>query len=93
MDDFTEEEKIDYIFKELKSQKIWKYFKWFFNIFIILLVVHIYYNIIPNLDKSEIIRAFADNMIEFNRPATEDIVNDMIKKGVAWASAISDSLK
>ena len=72
MDDFTEEEKIDYIFKELKSQKIWKYFKWFFNIFIILLVVQIYYNIIPNLDNN-------NNIINYVLTKREIVTNGVTK--------------
>ena len=97
MADFTEEEKIDYIFKELKAQKRWKYFKWFFNIFLILGMIHVYYNIIPNLDKDKIIRAFSDNMIEFIRPITEDLVNDMIEREAEKAKesleTIPDSIK
>ena len=80
MADFTEEEKIDYIFKELKSQKKSRYFKSFFKIIILFILAYGYFYIIPTLDKDKILGVVSDNMLDFIRPITENLVNDMIEK-------------
>ena len=97
MADFTEEEKIDYIFKELKFQKKSRYFKWFFKIMMLLVLIYGYFYIIPKLDKDKFFGVISDNMVDFVRPITENLVNDMLERETEKAKdstkAISDALR
>jgi len=80
MSDYSTEEKIDYIFKELKSQKRWRIWKITFKLLIILFWIYIYMNFIQWINKDKIIKDFSNTIWEIVAPIAENIVNNMIKE-------------
>ncbi len=78
MTNYTQEEKIDYIFKELKSQKRGRIFKWLFRIIILFLLFFAYKNFIEWLNREELIENAASGIWEIVQPITENILKNIM---------------
>lgn len=72
------EEKIDYIYKEIRKQKRVKYVSLGIKIFFVLFLVYTYYKIIPSFDTSKYKDNITDKFSEIIQPITEKVVNSMI---------------
>lgn len=77
MADLSFEEKIDYIYKELKAQKRWRLFKLFLKLAIIWLII----TLLNSADKQQIIDSTTKFIWDIAKPITESIVKDMINGG------------
>ena len=80
------EEKIDYIYKELKAQKRSRLFKLILKLAIIWLII----TLLNSVNKEQIIDQAVEYLWNIVKPITKDIVNDMIKNNDT--KSISDSL-
>lgn len=89
----TQEEKIDYIFKELKSQKKTRFFKIFFRIFIFLGIIIFYFYILPNLDKEKIMWTISDYVIDISKPMVEELVKETATSNLDMDSLIKELKK
>lgn len=92
MSNYTPEEKIDYIFKELKKQKSLRISKTIFKLILLWLVIYSYFTFIHWLDKDEMIANLASYIWEIVQPITENIVNDMVEKNNLDTSNIDPEL-
>ena len=75
---YTTEDKIDYIFKELKSQKRARILKTIFRLVVIWFIIYIYVNFIHWLNQEEIMKTITSTISDIAKPITQDLVNDMI---------------
>ncbi len=78
MPKYTSEEKIDYIFNELKSQKRSRIFKTLFKITIFWFIIFLYFNFVNWLDKQVVIDNISWIISDITKPIAQNIVNDMI---------------
>lgn len=76
MDYLSMEEKIDYIYKELKAQKRARIFWLIFKLVIFLLILYFYFFIFPNLDFSNYMWEFSNFMADIVWPIVEKVAND-----------------
>ncbi|MFK7780051.1 MAG: hypothetical protein QM490_02790 [Candidatus Gracilibacteria bacterium] len=89
---YTPEEKIDYIFKELKKQKTIRTSKAFLKIILIFLLIYGYFTYIHGLDKEELMANFSSYIQKIVQPITENIVNDMVEKNNIDVNNISPEM-
>lgn len=82
------EEKIDYIYRELKAQKRWRLFKLFIKLAIIWLII----TLLNSADKNQIIDSTTKFIWDIVKPITKDIVNDMINSDSMNPQNITKSL-
>lgn len=88
--EFTQEEKIDYIFEILKKQEsrykrnlIWK---WVFRIIIIGFILSFYMIILPKLDTKELVSKYiAPKISEIIAPLAEETMKSVSSKALSWA--------
>lgn len=88
MPTYTPEEKIDYIFKELKAQKRDRIFKTLFKVTILIFIIFLYFNFIHWIEKQKIIDNFSSIISDITKPIAQNIVNDMI-----WETTDSKTLE
>jgi len=88
--EFTQDEKIDYIFEILKKQEarykrnlIWK---WIFRIIIISAILSFYIIILPKLDTKELVSKYiAPKISEIIAPLAEETMKSVSSKALSWA--------
>ena len=78
MPTYTTEEKIDYIFNEMKAQKRARIFKTFFKVTIFWFIVFLYFNFVHWLEKQKVIDNISSVISDITKPIAQGIVNDMI---------------
>ena len=66
------EQKIDYIYNDLRAKKRWAVLKWVLRFTIFWLIVHFYIVILPTLDKEKILRDFSNEIIDIALPIIEE---------------------
>lgn len=69
------EQKIDYIYNDLRRKKTWLIIKWIIRLFILWLVVHFYFFILPTINKDRIVNKIWDKIINIVAPIIEKTVN------------------
>jgi len=76
--ELSEAQKIDYIYKSLKRQERWSYFKNILKILILIGFIYIYFNV--DMDKiiSDISAKIAPQMSSFIEPISQDLINNMM---------------
>ena len=79
MAEFSNEEKIDFIFKELKAQKKYRITKIIIKILIIIGLIYLYLGIINSINKDELLKSVSKYIWDLVAPITQNIVDDMIK--------------
>lgn len=70
----TQDEKIDYIYSQLRNQKRYAIFKVIFKLIIIIFIVVILSNIYQSLDKQNMIESAQDKFSEFVYPIIENLL-------------------
>ena len=78
MSNYTLEEKIDFIFKELKYQKKTRLYKLIIKLIFIGSIIIIYFSFIQWLDKDKLIKDFSSQIAEIVTPITKNIVSEMV---------------
>jgi len=73
------EEKIDYIYKELKAQKRGRLFKLFIKIAIIGLIV----TLLNSVDKDKIMGAATKLIWDIAKPITQDLIKDIMQDNIS----------
>lgn len=71
------EEKIDYIYNDLRAKKRWVILKWIFRLVIFWLIIHFYIFILPTLNKDKIIDEFWNQVIDIVIPLIEKTLNNV----------------
>lgn len=83
----TNDQKIDYIYNEIKAQKRARYFKLFFRIAIFWFIIFLYITYIYWMTKQEITKVAWQKLWEIVAPIVEEMVNNIINtKGLPWQS-------
>lgn len=85
------EEKIDYIYKELKSQKRSRVFGLILKLFVVLGVVYFFVYILPQLDTDWIINQAINIITDLVRPITENLLKSLMDTN-AWSTWDQSSL-
>lgn len=80
----TQEEKIEYIYKYIKSEKRNKIFKIFFKIFIIITIFYWTQYIIKNVGEDQIKSTISEQIWEITAPIIKDLVSDLETGNVSW---------
>ena len=78
MSNYKLEEKIDFIFKELKYQKKTRLYKLIIKLIFIGSIIIIYFSFIQWLDKDKLIKDFSSQIAEIVTPITKNIVSEMV---------------
>lgn len=78
MPTYTTEEKIDYIFRELKAQKRTRILKVLLRISILWFMIFLYFEYIHSIDKEIIINNVSEIIWDIVKPIAENMVNDML---------------
>lgn len=85
---YSTEEKLDYIFEELKFQKKARIWKMVIKIVFLLALIFLYFNYLHWISKEELnknISTFLSNLVE---PIAKNLVNDMIEQQNSQSSEI-----
>lgn len=72
----TNDEKIDYIYKDIKLKKRYSTIKSIIKLCVLIFIWITIFNLSKTLDKDEMIWKFTDHIVEITTP----IVNEMVKK-------------
>ena len=78
MKTYTYEDKIDYIFNELKTQKRWRKYKLIFKVLIILWIIFMYFNFVQWLNKQELTNNISQMISDLIKPISQNIANDLM---------------
>ena len=76
------EQKIDYIYKDLRSKKRGAILKWIFRLIIFWLIIHFYITILPTLNKDKIVEEIWNEIIEIVIPIVEKTINSVDVKSI-----------
>jgi len=91
-DYLTADEKIDYIYKELKSQKRSRFFKIILKFIILWLIFYFYSTILINLNKDELITELSKNISKIVTPIAQDITKGILENNTTNTNNINNSL-
>lgn len=80
MKEYTTEEKIDFIFNELKAQKRNRIFKIIFKLIIIWFIVYWYFIVKDMIENKNFVWEATNMIWEIVTPITESIVDNMVEK-------------
>lgn len=69
------EQKIDYIYNDLKKKRAAWFLKWIIRLFILGLIVHFYFFILPTINKEKVANKIWDRIINIVAPLIEKTVN------------------
>ncbi len=72
------EQKIDYIYNDIRLKRTWMFFKWFFRLIIFWILVHFYFNAWPSLDKEKITEEVSTKITDAMFPVVEKMTNNML---------------
>ena len=89
MSDYSIEEKIDFVFKELKYQKKARLSKLIFRLIFIALIIFVYFSIIQWLDKDKLIEKFSSQIAEIITPITQDLVKNLVDDNVESVKSLA----
>ena len=89
MSDYSIEEKIDFVFKELKYQKKARLSKLIFRLIFIALIIFVYFSIIQWLDKDKLIEKFSSQIFEIITPITQDLVKNLVDDNVESVKSLA----
>lgn len=70
----TQDEKIDYIYNQMRNQKRYAIFKVIFKVIVIIFIVVSILNIYQSLDKENMIESLQDKFSEFTYPIIENLL-------------------
>ncbi len=70
----TQDEKIDYIYNQLRKQKRYEIFKVIFKLIIIIFIVVLLNNVYQSLDSQNMIESLQDKFSEFVYPIIENLL-------------------
>ncbi|MDD2870731.1 MAG: hypothetical protein PHS49_01975 [Candidatus Gracilibacteria bacterium] len=73
------DEKIDYIYNEIRAQKRARYFKLFFNLTIFGFMIFLYFTYINGMTKEEVTKIAGNKLGEIVAPIVKNMVDDIIK--------------
>lgn len=76
--ELSETQKIDYIYKQLKSKERWWYFSLFLKFSILFWIIYIYSTVDLNELISDLSSEIAPHMSSFIAPISQDIMNNMV---------------
>lgn len=82
----TQDEKIDYIYKHIKSEKRNRIFKIFFKIAIVVGLFYWTQYIINNVGPDKIKETISTQIWDITAPIVRDLVSDLDKDSVEWIS-------
>lgn len=85
------EEKIDYIYKELKRQKHSRVFGLILKLFVVLGMVYFFVYIFPQLDKEWIINHVINIITDLVKPITENVLKSLMDTST-WSAWDQNSL-
>ena len=71
------EQKIDYIYNDLRSKRRGTMLKWLFRIIIFWLILHFYFAILPTMNKDKIVDEVWNKIIEIVIPIIEKTINNV----------------
>jgi len=71
------EQKIDYIYNDLRKKRMGLILKWIIRLFILGLIINFYFFILPTMDKDKIINKIWDEIIKIVAPIVEKTVNSI----------------
>lgn len=78
MKSYSQDEKIDFIFKELRAQKRARYFKFFFHLSVICFMIFFYMNYINGMNKEDFTKASWKILWDIIKPIAEDLAKNII---------------
>lgn len=84
MTQLTQEEKIDYIFKHIKSEKRNRIFKILFKILLIIVVFYGSQYLIKKIWADQIQKTISEQIWEITAPIVKDLVKDLDISSVWW---------
>ena len=94
--DFTESEKIDYVFKKLRKQARMAGFLLGFKVFLVWLVVYAYINILPSLNVENLMQTYVvpqiSKIVSMTVQSTMKDVSSSLMWWAAWGMNIDPSL-
>ena len=79
--DLSFEEKVDYIYKELKSQKRSRFLNFFFKISILIILAYWAFNITKWLTNEAIIAKISSNLWTIVKPIVHDLIKETSLSG------------
>ncbi len=71
------EQKIDYIYNDLRKKRMGLILKWIIRLFILGLIINFYFVILPTMDKDKITNKIWDEIIKIVVPIVEKTVNSI----------------
>jgi len=90
----TTEEKIDYIYNDIKARKRWTIIKFIFKIAILIFIIVSVINFTKDLNKEELTEKLTDTITDITAPIVNDILQDLeIKNTEFQKEKIDDFLK
>lgn len=84
MTQLTQDEKIDYIYKYIKSEKRNRIFKILFKILIIVAIFYWSQYLIKNIWEDSIKKTISDQIWGITAPIVKDLVKDLDANSVNW---------
>jgi len=76
---YTNDQKIDYIFKEIKAQKRTRYFNLLLKLTVIWFIIFLYFTYAYWVEKEELRKQIVNVIWEMVKPLVKDLATDMIK--------------
>jgi|SaaInlStandDraft_6_1057023.scaffolds.fasta_scaffold02769_1 predicted PurR-regulated permease PerM len=84
MELITSDEKIDYIYKEMKAHKRARIFSLLTRLMFIWVLIFLYFTFIYWIDQEVIIEQLTQVVSDIAKPITENLVNDMLNQDSTW---------
>ena len=84
MELLTTDEKIDYIYKEMKAHKRARLFSLFAKLVFVWILIMVYVKFIHWIDQEVIIQNLTQVVSDIAKPITESLVNDMLNDSNVW---------
>ena len=85
MPPLSNDQKIEYIYNEMKAQKRARYFKVFLRTTIVWFLIFLYFTYINWMTKQEIIKVAWDKLWEIVAPIVKDMVTNVVNnKDIPW---------
>jgi hypothetical protein len=88
MPPLSNDQKIEYIYNEIKAQKRARYFKVFFRTTVFWFLLFLYFTYINWMNKQEITKIAWDKLWEIIAPIAENMVNNIINKEIKSSQQI-----
>jgi len=85
MELITSDEKIDYIYKEMKAHKRARIFSLLTRLMFIWVLIYLYFTFIYWIDQEVIIEKLTQVVSDIAKPITENLVNDMLNQDTSWS--------